>query len=1007
MKTFSHFLGCLLAFSPLLATAADAPPAASTQAPATQPLTVVTLNLYHDREDWPRRRVQILETFKRLRPDVIALQEVIQREGQQNQAQWLADALGYQWRFASTDPAGSPMRYGNALLTRHRVLGEGEQRLRPLEDHRTAARVRLDVGGQALDVYVTHLFWEQTTAGAAMRQQQLADLLDWVARDSVGVPVLLAGDFNASSEAPELAALNAGFDDSYRAVHPGRDRASDSTLDPASAPPMRIDHLFAQRGRFQVLASERLFQQRQDGVRASDHYGVLTTLRALPPETTAQPWRDRALSPDRRAALLVSAMTQDEKFVMIRSYFGIGDKRPPLSLGSAGYVPAIERLGMPAQQLADAGLGVTNPGGMRSGDVSTAMPSGLATASSWNRALAFEGGRTMGRESWQQGFNVLLAGSVNLQRDPRNGRNFEYAGEDPLLAGRIVGESIRGVQSAHVVSTMKHYALNDLETARNFHSANIGEQAMRESDLLAFEFALAIGEPGSVMCSYNRINGTYGCEHDELLNRILKQQWRWPGYVMSDWGGVHSGSKAALAGLDQQSAGEVFDKAVYFDAPLRMAVSAGVVPQARLDDMVRRIARAFFATGAFDHPPQRGPIEAQAGLRAARQVATEGSVLLRNENAALPIAADVQRIAVIGGHADKGVIGGGGSSMVGWTALGTNAVPGLAPTTWPGPVMFHPSSPLQALRERFPQARIDYVDGTDRAAAARLARAAQVAVVFATQWAAESVDLPDMRLPDGQDALIEAVADANPRTVVVLETNGPVRLPWLSKVPAVLQAWFPGIGGGPAIADLLSGQANPSGHLPVTWPVDETQLPRPHINGLGFKPAHAPDDAIDYDIEGAQVGYKWFDAHGLRPQFAFGHGLSYTTFAFGQLSLVQQGTRVFASFDVRNTGARAGAAVPQLYVRLPGQAPNRLRLAGWRRVELQPGEVRRLEVELEPRTLARFDVDAQRWQIDAGRYQVTLARAADTPSDQATLDLPAITLAIDCPDARACTAPAP
>ncbi len=382
----------------------------------------------------------------------------------------------------------------------------------------------------------------------------------------------------------------------------------------------------------------------------------------------------------------------------------------------------------------------------------------------------------MGRESWQQGFNVLLAGSVNLQRDPRNGRNFEYAGEDPLLAGRIVGESIRGVQAEHVVSTIKHYAMNDMETARNQHSAQIGEQAMRESDLLAFELALGIGEPGSVMCAYNRINGVYACEHDQLLNRVLKQQWHWSGYVMSDWGGVHSGSKAALAGLDQQSAGEVFDKAVFFDQPLRMAVAAGIVPQARLDDMAQRILYAFFATGAFDALPQRGPIDAAAGLRAAQQVAEEGSVPLRNEGGVLPIAGDVQRIAVIGGHADKGVIGGGGSSMVGWTALGTNAVPGLAPTTWPGPVMFHPSSPLLALRERFPQARIDYLDGRDRSAAARLAAQAQVAIVFATQWSAESVDLPDMRLPDQQDALIAAVVAANPRTVVVLETNGPVRL---------------------------------------------------------------------------------------------------------------------------------------------------------------------------------------------------------------------------------------
>jgi len=1006
MKTISRLTNGLLAFALLLPmfAAAAAPPVAQDR----EALSVVTLNLYHDREDWPRRRVQILETLQRLRPDVIALQEVIQREGQQNQAQWLADALGYEWRFVSTDPLGSPMRYGNALLSRHRVLASAELRLRPLDDSRTAMRVRLEIDGRTLDAYVTHLHWTHTPEGAQMRATQLADLLPWIASESAGVPVLLAGDFNASDEAPELAPLAERFEDGYRAVHPGRDTAADTTLDPASAPPMRVDHVFVQRGAFRVTGSQRLFQQRdRDHVRASDHYGVLTELQWLPATASAQPWRDRSLSPTHRAALLVAAMTQDEKFLMVRSYFGIGAKRPPLALGSAGYVPAIERLGVPAQQLADAGVGVTNPGGMRQGDVATAMPSNLALASSWNRELAYQGGRTMGRESWQQGFNVLLAGSVNLQRDPRNGRNFEYAGEDPLLAGRIIGESIRGVQAEHVVSTMKHYAMNDLETARNQHSATIGEQAMRESDLLAFELALGTGEPGSVMCAYNRINGIYACEHDELLNRILKQQWRWSGYVMSDWGGVHSGSKAALAGLDQQSAGETFDKALFFDQPLRMAVTAGVVPQARLDDMVQRILYAFFATGAFDAPPQRGPIDAAAGLRAAQQVAEEGSVLLRNEGGVLPIATDSQRIAVIGGHADKGVIGGGGSSMVGRTALGGNAVPGLAPTTWPGPVMFHPSSPLQSLRERFPQAQIDYLDGRDRAAAARLAAQAQVAIVFATQWSAESVDVPDMRLPDNQDALIAAVASANPRTVVVLETNGPVRLPWLAQVPALLQAWYPGIGGGPAIADLLSGRANPSGRLPVSWPVDESQLPRPQIPGLGFKPAQPPADTIDYDIEGANVGYKWFAARGLTPQFAFGHGLSYTHFRYDNLALTVHGARLVASFEVRNEGARAGAAVPQLYVRVPGDAPAPLRLAGWRKVVLEPGQAQRLEVELEPRTLASFDTATQQWRMAGGAYQVTLAQAADAPSAQASIELPAAVVAIDCADARACTAPAP
>ncbi len=706
--------------------------------------------------------------------------------------------------------------------------------------------------------------------------------------------------------------------------------------------------------------------------------------------TTIRSWMDTRLDPDQRAERLLAQMTDDEKFQLLRSYFGLGtDKlpKPTGALGSAGYVPGIERLGIPAQQLADAGLGVTNPGGIRPGDFATAMPSGPATASTWNRELAFSGGQTLGRESWQLGFNVLLAGAVNLQRDPRNGRNFEYAGEDPLLAGTLVGESIRGIQSEHVLSTMKHYALNDLETRRNFHSANIGTQAMHESDLLAFEIALDIGEPGSVMCSYNKINGIYGCEHDYLLNQVLKRDWKYPGYVMSDWGGVHSGSKAALAGLDQQSAGEVFDSAVFYDQPLRMAVDAGVVPRARLDDMVHRILRSLIAVGAFDHPPRRAAIDGRAGALAAQRVSEQGSVLLRNEGALLPLGRHLRHLVVIGGHADKGVLAGGGSSRIDYTVDGGNAVPGLAPTQWPGPVIYHPSSPLAALRKALPDTRIDYLDGSDPAAAARAAQGADAAIVFATQWIAESVDLPDMRLPDQQDALIAAVANANTKTTVVLETNGPVRMSWLAQVPAVLQAWYPGIGGGPAIANLLTGAVNPSGHLPVTWPVDETQLPRPSIPGLGFTPEQPGADAIDYDIEGANVGYKWFAARGLKPAFAFGHGLSYTRFTFADLKVEAEGSQLRAHFRVSNTGAREGATVPQLYLRLPAGHPTPIRLVGWQKLELKPGEQRQVTIVAEPKTLADYDPQTRQWKIAAGTYTVQLARAADAPVQSAEVVL--------------------
>ncbi|WP_447785658.1 beta-glucosidase [Stenotrophomonas bentonitica] len=875
----------------------------------------------------------VAEQLQALDVDALTIGNVIRPADSMESAQApdplaaLADDLGYTYRFVSADPAAAEQR-GSIVLSRLPVEAESGVEAPGLN------YLRLNDGRHVVALYTR----AAEADGAAVKT-----LVD---SSRLGAPAVLLGTDADIATAAGFAAI-------------GKGAGYSAGFDAATAKPVKL--------RLDADASIA---------------GQLLTLGYNAPVGGDTPWMDTGLGADARARLLVARMTVDEKFQMLHSYFGLGKDGGPLpegAVGSAGFVPGVPRLGIPSQQSADAGVGVTNPGGIRKGDHATAMPSGPSTASSWNPQIAFTGGATMGREAWQQRFNILLAGSVNLQRDPRNGRNFEYAGEDPVLAGRLVGESIRGVQSQHVISTMKHFALNDMETSRNFHSAEIGEQAMRESDLLAFEIALDEGKPGSVMCSYNRINGTYGCEHDYLMNQVLKQEWKFPGFVMSDWGGVHSGSKAALAGLDQQSAGEVFDKAVYFDAPLRLAVAGGTVPQARLDDMVARILRTMFAHGNFDLPPQHVPIDDEAGFAAAQRTVEEGSVLLRNAGDVLPLGKEVQRIVIIGGHADKGVIGGGGSSMVGWTARGTNAVPGVLPTTWPGPVIFHPSSPLEALRAERPDATIEYVDGRDVATAARAAAAADVAIVFATQWSAESVDLPHMKLPDNQDTLIAGVAKANPKTVVVLETNGPVELPWLQQVPAILQAWYPGIRGGEAIAALLTGKVNPSGRLPVTWPVDASQLPRPHVNGLGFNPKQKPDDTIDYNIEGANVGYKWFAAKGLTPQFAFGHGLSYTQFQYYNLTYTAMGQRLVATVDVRNTGKVAGADVAQLYLKMPEGSTTPIRLIGFQKVTLQPGESRRIRIEAEPKAMASFDTRDKQWKIAEGRYELQLSRSANEP----------------------------
>src|SRR5690242_7931069 len=521
---------------------------------------------------------------------------------------------------------------------------------------------------------------------------------------------------------------------------------------------------------------------------------------AATPAAPDRPWMDRSLSADARTQKLLAAMTEDEKLTLVFGYFGTdmqskGFTRPPAAReGSAGYVPGIERLGIPPQWETDAGIGVATQGAAKEKRLRTALPSGIATAATWNPALAEQGGAMIGDEARRSGFNVMLAGGVDLMRDPRNGRNFEYGGEDPLLAGTIVGHEIAGIQSNHIVSTVKHYAMNDQETGRNVGNMVIDDAPARMSDLLAFEIAIEQGKPGSVMCSYNLVNGVHACESPYLLTDVLRKDWGYKGYVMSDWGATHSTVAAANAGLDQDS-GFPFDDQPYFGKPLKAAVDAGQVSQATLDRMAGSILHAMFATGLYDAPEVApAAIDYDAHAAVTRADADQGIVLLKNRGDVLPLAS-AKRIVLIGGHADKGVLAGGGSSLV--YPRGGNAVPDIEPKTWPGPIMYYPSSPLAELKAQAPGATISYVDGSDPAAAAAAAKAADVAIVFVTQWAGESFDVP-IALTDNQDALVSAVAGANPKTVVVAETGGPILMPWAGEVAGIVEAWYPGTAGGAA-----------------------------------------------------------------------------------------------------------------------------------------------------------------------------------------------------------------
>jgi beta-glucosidase len=680
-----------------------------------------------------------------------------------------------------------------------------------------------------------------------------------------------------------------------------------------------------------------------------------------------------ALDPDTRADLMVKQMTLDEKIQLVHG-IGWGPLRegasvPPADNGGAGFVPGIPRLGLPDINLADSAVGVRMAA--KTSRYATLLPSVIGMASSWDPKMGFLYGSVIGRELRDQGYNMSIGGGVDLIREPRNGRNFEYASEDPVLAGTMVGELAMGVQSNDVMGDIKHFVLNDQETGRNTLNAILNKRALQETDLLGFQIAIGMAKPAGVMCSYNHVNGDYACENQYTLTDVLKKEWGFKGFVLSDWEGTHSTVKAALAGLDMEQPGDT-----YFGAPLKQAVQDGKVPQARLDDMAHRIVRSIIASGVVDHPPMRSVVDPFQGRDDAKKIEEESLVLLKNEGGILPLGGGAGKtIVVIGGHADEGVLSGGGSAQV--------DAPGGRPggSVWGTPVYF-PSSPLKYVTEQAgSNAQVSFDAGTDVAEAAKAAAKAQVAIVFVTQWMSEGMDRPTLSLPDDQDALVEAVAKANPHTVVVLETGGPVSMPWHARVKGIVEAWYPGIGGGEAIANVLFGRVNASGKLPVTFAADDAQLPHPHVAGLtatmgnngmnggGFHGMETKNFPVDYNVEGMKVGYKWFEAKDETPLFPFGFGLSYTSFAYSGLTVTPGAESV--SFELKNTGERAGDEIAEVYVTLPKSADEPFRkLVGFARVSLAAGASETVTVPIKPLYLKVFSTEKNGWERLDGEYRI-------------------------------------
>jgi beta-glucosidase len=701
-----------------------------------------------------------------------------------------------------------------------------------------------------------------------------------------------------------------------------------------------------------------------------------------------------------RAHHLLEQMTLDEKIQLVH---GTGFQTSPI--GGASYIPGIPRLGIPDFNSADSGSGVNIEGkGV------TPLPNTLALAASWDLDLASQYGTLIAKELRALGFAEGLGGGINLAREPRSGRTFEFLGEDPLLAGELIAARTRATQAQKVVATIKHFAANNQETNRFTSNSIVDERTLRELYLKGFEIGVRKGEPGNIMCAYNLVNSEKSCQNRHLLTDILKNEWGFQGVVQSDWGmAVQDTVQAANAGTDEEEPGSQDDYAVstlgtysYFNQRLKAAITSGEVPQSRLDDMVMRKLRVMIRLGILDNPPHPGgAIDRQAGDALALHAAEESIVLLKNSgtqqdpSAVLPLTANTTSIVVIGGHADQGVMAGGGSGNV--PPRDGQAVPCLTPGAkdpfvhlLPLCATWYPSSPLAAIRAKLPSAHIEYFDGTDAIAAVAAAERADVAIVFATQFTTEQIDLKTLSLPGPeedpanqsyrQNALITAVAAKAKKTVVILEHGTAVTMPWIAQVQAVLATWYPGVQGGPAIASVLVGETNPSGKLPLSFPKSELDLPQKEIS------------QSDLDVvyrEGLKMGYRWFDASAIEPLFPFGYGLSYTRFQYSalQVKAVSSGD-ILATFTLKNTGTRTGTETAQIYASLPsdaGEPPQRL--VAWQRVQLAAGASGRVEVRI---PASRLSVWSHGWAVPAGKFQVRVGGSSrDSASASANIELPA------------------
>ncbi|HEY8753369.1 MAG TPA: glycoside hydrolase family 3 C-terminal domain-containing protein [Arthrobacter sp.] len=705
-----------------------------------------------------------------------------------------------------------------------------------------------------------------------------------------------------------------------------------------------------------------------------------------PTAATAQelPWMNTALSAEQRSDLLIGAMTLDQKIQQIAMKPVANTNITGCDFSAGGrHVEGIPALGIPTLRMTNGPFG---GGDCAVAPTSTGLTSALSVASSFDPAVSTAWGDILGAETRASAHNVLLTPGINLGRVANAGRNFEYFGEDPYLAGVMAVAQVNAVQAHGVQSVAKHFAANEQETGRNTMDTVVDPETMHELYLLPFEMTIQEANLASVMCSYPHLNGVYACENKELLTDWLRDDLGFKGYVMSDRGATHSTAPAIKAGLDLE-----FASPKWFTPELiHAALDAGTLTTKDIDQQLARRYGVMFRLGQFDDPINSlTPIDFATNGQRIQDIGEKGSVLLKNDGGALPLkAGSLASVALIGAPTFAG-------------AAKFNSQGPSDAIVVTSPYTVTPEQGLNnALQKLGSNATVTYNNASDIQAAAALAATSDVAVVMVGDISREGVDRSSLALPvrDGvdQNALVAAVVAANPNTVVVLKNGGPVLLPWLAKVPAVLEAWYPAQEDGNIVANLLFGIANPSGKLPMTFPTQEreaafatpAQFPGIDPDGAGPLPLTATYS------EGLDMGYRWYDSNGVKPTFAFGHGLSYTDFEISKLVATPKTTDgthpISVSFFVENTGKVAGAEVGQVYLGLPAaanQPPKRL--VGFDKVTLNPGEKQRVTVTIDPgaanHPMSVWDAAADAWSTPTGDYTVYVGNSSDNAALQQTI----------------------